>query len=103
MAGSVAGLLAFRAVVSPAYLLPINEICGSYLQTVETIYTVLLAFVYLCGPEQFRPVAAMTASMADTVSFMLLPIRDVDNPFQGDWHVSPALIVAATNPMDIDE
>lgn len=240
MAVSLAGLLAVRAVVPPAYLLPSNEICGGYLQTVGTIYAVLLAFVvfvvwtqandvrrlierqadeladvlrvtmafkgpaasgvltaarayarevadnewpllamgqssrradellgqtwtaltaiepgtareevlfseavsrfsefgdaradllhcgrvrlpvllwllllsgavgtvgsmYLFGAEQFWPVAAMTASLAGAVSFMLFLIRDLDNPFRGDWHVSPALIVAATQPTDIHE
>ncbi|MBC7966703.1 MAG: DUF4239 domain-containing protein [Fuerstia sp.] len=237
MAVSVAGLLATRAIVPPAFLLPSNEICGGYLQTVGTIYAVLLAFVvfvvwtqandvrrlierqadeladvlritkvfkgsagsdvlvaarayarevaehewlllrtgqsspraqelleqtwtaltaiepetareevlfseavsrfsefgdaradllhcgrvrlpvllwllllsgaagtvgsmYLFGAAQFWPVAAMTASLAGAVSFMLFLIRDLDNPFQGDWHVSPALIVAATDPTD---
>jgi hypothetical protein len=45
MAVSVAGLTEIRAVVSPAFLLPSNEICGGYLQTIGTIYAVLLAFV----------------------------------------------------------
>ena len=240
MAVSVAGLLAFRAVVSPAFLLPSNEICGGYLQTIGTIYAVLLAFVvfvvwtqandvrrlierqadeladvlritrafhasaasgvlaaarayarevadnewpllttgqsspkaqelleqtwnalsaiepatvreevlfseavsrfsefgdaradlihcgrvrlpvllwllllsggagtvgsmYLFGAEQFWPVAVMTALLAGAVSFMLFLIRDLDNPFQGDWHVSPALILAATDSTDIHE
>ena len=240
MAVAVAGLLAFRAMVPQSHLLPSNEICGGYLQTVGTIYAVLLAFVvfvvwtqandvrrlierqadeladvlritktfkgsaasgvltaarayarevaenewpllrtgrsspraqelleqtwtaltviepetareevlfseavsrfsefgdaradllhcgrvrlpvllwllllsgavgtvgsmYMFGAEQFWPVAAMTASLAGAVSFMLFLIRDLDNPFQGDWHVSPALILAATNPTDIHE
>lgn len=240
MAVSVAGLLAIRAVVPPAYLLPSNEICGGYLQTIGTIYAVLLAFVvfvvwtqandvrrlierqadeladvlritkafkgsaassvlvaarayarevadnewpllttgqssrkaqelleqtwkaltaielgtareevlfseavsrfsefgdaradllhcgrvripvllwllllsgaagtvgsmYMFGAEQFWPVAAMTASLAGAVSFMLFLIRDLDNPFQGDWQVSPALILAAADPTDIQE
>lgn len=240
MAVSVAGLVAFRAVVPFAYLLPSNEICGGYLQTIGTIYAVLLAFVvfvvwtqandvrrlierqadeladvlritgafkesdasgvlaaaqayarevadnewpllingqsspkaqqmleetwraltaivpgsareevlfgeavsrfsefgdaradllhcgrvrlpvllwlllltgaagtvgsmYMFGAEQFWPVAAMTASLAGAVSFMLFLIRDLDNPFQGDWHVSPALILAAVDPSDIHE
>jgi hypothetical protein len=240
MVVSVAGLVAIRAVVPFAYLLPSNEICGGYLQTIGTIYAVLLAFVvfvvwtqandvrrlierqadeladvlritgafkesdasrvlaaaqayarevadnewpllrkgqssskaqqlleetwqavtaiepgtsreevlfgeavsrfsefgdaradllhcgrvrlpvllwlllltgaagtvgsmYMFGAEQFWPVAAMTASLAGAVSFMLFLIRDLDNPFQGDWHVSPALILAAVDPTDAHE
>lgn len=49
----------------------------------------------------FWPVAAMTASLAGAVSFMLFLIRDLDNPFQGDWHGSPALILAAADPIDM--
>ena len=237
---SVAGLLAIRAVVPPAYALSSNEICGAYMQTIGTIYAVLLAFVvfvvwtqandvrrlierqadeladvlritgafngpaasnvlgaarayarevadnewpllatgrsspkaqelleqtwlaltaiepatareevlfseavsrfsefgdaradllhsgrirlpillwllllsgaagtvgsmYIFGAEQFWPVAAMTASLAGAVSFMLFLIRDLDNPFQGDWQVSPALILAAAGPTDVHE
>ena len=45
----------------------------------------------------------MTASLAGAVSFMLFLIQDLDNPFQGDWHVSPALILAAVDQTDIQE
>ena len=45
--------------------------------------------MYLFGAERFWPIAAMTASLAGAVSFMLFLIRDLDNPFQGDWQVSP--------------
>ena len=240
MAVAVAGLLAVRAVVPPEFLMPSNEICGGYLQTIGTIYAVLLAFVvfvvwtqandvrrlierqadeladvlritrsfdasaasgvlaaakeyarevadnewallktgqssskaqelleqtwtaltaidpktareevlfneavsrfsefgdaradllhcgrvrlpvllwllllsgaagtvgsmYMFGAEQFWPVAVMTASLAGAVSFMLFLIRDLDNPFQGDWHVSPALILAAAEATDTHE
>lgn len=56
--------------------------------------------MYMFGAEQFWPVAAMTASLAGAVSFMLFLIRNLDNPFQGDWHVSPVLILAAVDPTD---
>ena len=234
---SIGGLLVFRAIVPPASLLPSNEICGGYLQTIGTIYAVLLAFVvfvvwtqandvrrlierqadeladvlritgafkgsaashvleaarayarevadnewpmlktgrsspkaaelldetwkalvkiepvtpreealfskavsrfsevgdaradllhsgrvrlpillwlllfsgaagtvgsmYLFGAERFWPIAAMTASLAGAVSFMLFLVRDLDNPFQGDWQVSPDLILAAVAQSD---
>ena len=45
MAVAVAGLLAVRTVVPHAYFQPSNDVGGGYLQTVGTIYAVLLAFV----------------------------------------------------------
>ena len=37
----------------------------------------------------------MTASLAGAVSFMLFLIRDLDNPFRGEWRVSPGPLLAA--------
>jgi hypothetical protein len=51
--------------------------------------------MYLFGVERFWPLAAMTASLAGAVSFMLFLVRDLDNPFRGDWRVSPAPLLAA--------
>lgn len=59
--------------------------------------------MYMFGAKEFLPVAAMTASLAGAVSFMLFLIRDLDNPFQGDWHVSPKLIVDALGPTGTQE
>jgi hypothetical protein len=50
--------------------------------------------MYLFGAERFWPLAAMTASLAGAISFMLFLIRDLDNPFRGDWQVTPAPIRA---------
>ena len=57
--------------------------------------------MYLFGVEQFWPLAAMTASLAGAVSFMLFLIRDLDNPFQGDWKVIPDPILAAVGRVDL--
>ena len=54
--------------------------------------------MYLFGVERLWPLAAMTASLAGAVSFMLFLIRDLDNPFRGDWRVSPAPLLAAVGP-----
>jgi len=51
--------------------------------------------MYLFGVERLGPLAAMTASLAGAVSFMLFLIRDLDNPFRGEWRVSPAPLLAA--------
>src|SRR5437870_901073 len=42
---AVAGLGMVRALVPPAVLRANNEVAGNYLQTIGTIYAVLLAFV----------------------------------------------------------
>ena len=51
--------------------------------------------MYLFGVERFWPHAAMTASLAAAVAFLLFLIRDLDNPFHGDWRVAPAPLRAA--------
>jgi hypothetical protein len=56
--------------------------------------------MYLFGVERLWPLAAMTASLAGAVSFMLFLIRDLDNPFRGDWRVSPASLLAAVGLAD---
>jgi hypothetical protein len=57
--------------------------------------------MYLFGSERFWPLAAMTASLAGAISFMLFLIRDLDNPFRGDWQVSPAPIVAVVDQAEV--
>ena len=71
MAVSLAGLLAVRAVVPPAYLLPSNEICGGYLQTVGTIYAVLLAFVVFVVWTQANDVRRLIERQADELADVL--------------------------------
>jgi hypothetical protein len=51
--------------------------------------------MYLFGVERLGPLAAMTACLAGAVSFMLFLIWELDNPFRGDWRVSPAPLLAA--------
>jgi hypothetical protein len=57
--------------------------------------------MYLFGVESFWPLAAMTASLAGAVSFMVFLIRDLDNPFQGDWQVSPDPILVAVGMKNV--
>ncbi len=45
--------------------------------------------MYLFGLDNFCSLAVMTASMAGGVSFVLFLIHDLDNPFTGDWQVTP--------------
>lgn len=56
--------------------------------------------MYLFGVERFWPLAAMTASLAGAVSFMLFLIHDLDNPFRGEWKATPVPILAAVDTLD---
>lgn len=58
--------------------------------------------MYLFGVELFWPHAAMTASLAGAVAFMLFLIYDLDNPFQGDWRLRPAPILLAVSQAEAD-
>src|SRR5712692_6058960 len=49
-----AGLLAVRTYISPAALRDSNDVVGNYLQTLGTIYAVLLAFVVFVVWSQFN-------------------------------------------------
>src|SRR5260370_16131913 len=49
-----AGLLAVRTCVPPAALKDSNDVVGNYLQTLGTIYAVLLAFVVFVVWSQFN-------------------------------------------------
>jgi hypothetical protein len=53
MALSVAMLGLSRAIVAPDLLVPTNDVVGNYLQTIGTIYAVLLAFVVFVVWNQF--------------------------------------------------
>jgi hypothetical protein len=53
--------------------------------------------MFLFGTEQFWPLATMTASLAGAIVFMLFLIRDLDNPFRGNWRVTPDAILAAVD------
>jgi hypothetical protein len=48
-----------------------------------------VASMYLFGLGDFASLALMTASLAGCVSFVLFLIHDLDNPFTGDWRVTP--------------
>ncbi|MFO0626221.1 MAG: DUF4239 domain-containing protein [Polyangiales bacterium] len=58
MALSVAGLALFGRVVPPAVLRPSGDAVGNYLQTVGSIYAVLLAFVVFVVWQQFNDARA---------------------------------------------
>lgn len=61
---SVAGLALFRRCVSVATLRPSAEAVGNYLQTVGSIYAVLLAFVVFVVWQQFNDARAAVESEA---------------------------------------
>src|SRR5262245_16020940 len=51
---SIAGLVAVRSLVPADVLRETNDVAGNYLQTVGTIYAVLLAFVVFVVWQQFN-------------------------------------------------
>ena len=71
MATAVAGLLAVRAAVPPDYLQPSNDVGGGYLQTVGTIYAVLLAFVVFVVWTQSNDARRLVERQADELADVL--------------------------------
>jgi hypothetical protein len=58
MGASIVGLLVVRSLVPRSALVATNDIAGTYLQTVGTIYAVLLAFVVYVVWQQFNELRA---------------------------------------------
>jgi hypothetical protein len=59
-----------------------------------------VASMYLFGLDNFCCLALMTASLAGCVSFVLFLIYDLDNPFTGDWRVTPEPIRLALDQLE---
>lgn len=67
MAASVAGLWLFRRAVPVAVLEPSHDAVGNYLQTLGSIYAVLLAFVVFVVWQQFNDARAAVDAEASEV------------------------------------
>jgi hypothetical protein len=57
--------------------------------------------MYLFGLGDFPSLALMTASLAGCVSFVLFLIHDLDNPFTGDWRVTPEPLVLVLERLEL--
>lgn len=80
MAISVAGLALVRLVIPTAVLLPSNDVCGGYLQTLGTIYAVLLAFVVFVVWSQANDSRRLVERQADELADVLRVIRSIGGP-----------------------
>jgi hypothetical protein len=65
---ALAGLLAVRVTVPPAALREANDVVGNYLQTLGTIYAVLLAFVVFVVWQQFNDARAAVEREANDLT-----------------------------------
>ena len=72
---SVVGLFVVRAVAPPAWLHANNEVAGNYLQTLGTIYAVLLAFVVFVVWQQHNDTRSAVESEANELSDLNRIIR----------------------------
>ena len=83
MAAAVAGLVAVRAAVPPDYLQPSNDVGGGYLQTVGTIYAVLLAFVVFVVWTQSNDARRLVERQADELADVLRITAALGGPVAG--------------------
>jgi hypothetical protein len=72
---SVIGLAAVRSVIPPEDLQASNDVCGSYLQTLGTIYAVLLAFVVFVVWTQANDARRLVERQADELADVLRVAR----------------------------
>src|SRR4051812_7352607 len=83
MAAAVAGLVAVRAAVPPGYLQPSNDVGDGYLQTVGTIYAVLLAFVVFVVWTQSNDARRLVERQADELADVLRLAAALGGPVAG--------------------
>src|ERR1035438_1690689 len=75
MLGAVIGLFLVRCLASASWLHANNEVAGNYLQTVGTIYAVLLAFVVFVVWQQHNDTRSAVESEANELSDFCRTIR----------------------------
>lgn len=99
---SLLGLFATRRIVAIEHVRPANDVIGSYLQSVGTVYAVLLAFVVYVVWQQFNEARAHLAAEANEVIDLYriakgfpaseqLPLQDclrryVEAVLHREWH-----------------
>lgn len=79
----VGGLYAVRVVASPVWLHANNEVAGNYLQTLGTIYAVLLAFVVYAVWQQHNEARDAVESEANEVSGVDRILQGFPDPVRG--------------------
>jgi hypothetical protein len=76
-------VLGVRALVSHAVLVANNEVAGTYLQTVGTIYAVLLAFVVFVVWNQYNEARGHVEAEANEVSDLFRTVHGFPEPHRG--------------------
>ena len=77
---SLVGLGAVRHVVAQAWLKETNDVVGNYLQTLGTIYAVLLAFVVYVVWGQFNEARALVDREANEVLDLYRTVEALHGP-----------------------
>src|SRR5262245_50474002 len=88
MALSVGGLVVFRGAVSFEVLKRSNDVVGNYLQTLGSIYAVLLAFVVFVVWTQFNDARANVDKEANELLDLHRTARGLPEPARGQVQAS---------------
>lgn len=83
MALAVGGLVLFRGVVPFEFLQRSNDVVGNYLQTLGSIYAVLLAFVMFVVWTQFNDARANVDREANELLDLFRTVRGLPEPGRG--------------------
>src|SRR3970282_1952660 len=84
IASAVLGLCLVRRVVPPEGLVESNDVAGNYLQTLGTIYAVLLAFVVVVVWQQFNDARSAVEREANEVLDRFRTVSGVPHPARGE-------------------
>jgi hypothetical protein len=91
---SIGGLWLVRHLVPMAVLVANNEVAGNYLQTLGTIYAVLLAFVVFIVWTQFNDARNAVAVEANEISDLYRTVDGFADPARGSVHSCLSAYVA---------
>jgi hypothetical protein len=92
---SVGALYAIRALVPAALLAANNEVAGNYLQTLGTVYAVLLAFVVFVVWSQHNDARSAVEREANEISDLDRTVQGLPDPTRGEVHARLRAYVAA--------
>jgi len=81
---AVAGLYLARRLVSLEHLRESNEVAGNYLQTLGTIYAVLLGFVVIVVWQQFNDARTYVEREANELLDLFRTAKGFSQPVRGE-------------------
>jgi hypothetical protein len=94
IASAVLGLYLVRRVVPPEGLVESNDVAGNYLQTLGTIYAVLLAFVVIVVWQQFNDARSAVEREANEVLDLFRTASGFSEPARGESGPASAYVSA---------